>query len=69
MTSEQRLDAFERELGRTKRLNRWLLVAFGVSVVAFTGFTVSGQEKHVRAVSTSVRQPDSAFTVATPRDR
>jgi hypothetical protein len=48
MTTEQRLDALERELGRTKRVHRWLLAVIGVIVVAgFTALTVTGQEKRV----------------------
>jgi hypothetical protein len=46
MTTEQRLDALERELGRTKRVNRLLLVVTGALVVAgVTGLTVTAQEK------------------------
>ena len=44
MTTDERLDALERELGRTKRVNRWLLAVIGVIVVAgFTALTVTGQ--------------------------
>lgn len=46
MTTEQRLDALEREVHRTRRVNRWLLVVFGATIVVFTGLTVTGQEKH-----------------------
>jgi hypothetical protein len=50
MTTEQRLDALERELGRTKRVNRWLLAVICVIVVgALTGLTVAGQERRVPA--------------------
>jgi hypothetical protein len=48
MNTDERLNALERELGRTKRVNRWLLAVIGVIVVAgFTALTVTRQETRV----------------------
>jgi len=48
MNTDERLDALERELRRTKRVNRWLLAVIGVIVIAgFTALTVTGQEKRM----------------------
>jgi hypothetical protein len=48
MNTDERLNALERELGRMKRVNRWLLAVIGViGVAGFTALTVTGQEKRV----------------------
>ena len=72
MTTDERLDAIERELGRTKRVNRVLLAMVGIIVVAsITGPTVTGQEGAavVRACAFVVEGEDGAARAILGLDR